>query len=280
MSLLAPSLGFGLGLRIPHIEEIIETRPKAIEWFEIITENYLVQGGKPLHYLNKIRESYPIVMHGVSLSIGTTDPLDYDYLKKVKQLKNIVQAVWISDHLCWGGIHRKNLHDLLPLPYTEEALNHVVEKIKQVQDYLGERLLIENVSSYISYEHSVLTEWDFLSEVANRADCLLLLDINNIYVSSFNHGFSPEIYLNAIPKNRVQQFHLAGHANFDDHIIDTHDHPVIQAVWNLYEQAIQLFPNTSTMIERDAHIPPLSELIQELNQAKAIYERVKVKDYA
>lgn len=280
MSLLTSSLGFGLGLRVPHIEEIIQTQPKAINWLEIITENYLVSGGKSLYQLNKIREIYPVVMHGVSLSIGSIDPLDYDYLSKVKKLRDNIQASWVSDHLCWGGIHQKNLHDLLPLPYTEEALQHVVDKIKQVQDYLGQRLVIENVSSYISYEHSVLTEWDFLTEVVNQADCLLLLDLNNIYVSSFNHGFSPETYLSAIPKNRVQQFHLAGHANFGDHIVDTHDHPIIDSVWNLYEKAVALFPETSTMIERDAHIPPLSELIQELNYAKAIYTRLKASQYA
>lgn len=279
MSLLTPSLGFGLGLRIPHIEEIIQTQPSAINWFEIITENYLVPGGKSLYYLDKIRQNYPIVMHGVSLSIGSTDPLNLDYLKKVKRLRDSIQAKWVSDHLCWGGIHQKNLHDLLPLPYTEEALNHVVDRIKQVQDYLGQRLVIENVSSYISYEHSVLSEWEFLTQVVEQADCLLLLDINNIYVSSFNHGFNPEQYLHAIPKNRVQQFHLAGHANFEDHIVDTHDHPVIDSVWDLYEKAVKLFPETSTMIERDAHIPPLADLIQELNHARNIYHRIKVPSY-
>lgn len=279
MSLITPSLGFGLGLRVPHIEEIIQTQPKAINWLEIITENYLVPGGKPLSQLNKIAEIYPLVMHGVSLSIGSTDPINYDYLKKVKNLSHNIQAKWVSDHLCWGGIQQKNLHDLLPLPYTEEALNHVVDRIKKVQDFLGQRLVIENVSSYISYEHSVLSEWEFLSQVAEQADCLLLLDINNIYVSSFNHGFSPDDYLNAIPKNRVQQFHLAGHANFGDHIIDTHDHPVIDSVWDLYEKAVKIFPNISTMIERDAHIPPLADLIAELNHAKEIYARIKAPTY-
>jgi uncharacterized protein (UPF0276 family) len=279
MSLLTPSLGFGLGLRTPHIEEIIQTQPKAINWLEIITENYLVSGGKPLYYLNKIREIYPLVMHGVSLSIGSTDPINWEYLNKVKKLKNNIQAKWVSDHLCWGGIQRKNLHDLLPLPYTEEALNHVVTKIKQVQEFLGQRLVIENVSSYISYEHSVLSEWEFLAEITIQADCLLLLDINNIYVSSFNHGFSPDLYLQAIPKDRVQQFHLAGHANFGDHIVDTHDHPIIDSVWDLYEKAVKLFPETSTMIERDAHIPPLADLIAELNFAKSIYTRVRTPDY-
>ena len=278
--LIHQSLGFGLGLRLPHIEEIIQTQPKSIDWLEIITENYLVPGGKPLSDLNKIRALYPIVMHGVSLSIGSTDRLDYDYLKKVKNLSHQIQAKWISDHLCWGGVQQKNLHDLLPLPYTEEALNHVVTKIKQVQDYLGQRLVIENVSSYISYSHSVLSEWEFLSEVAKQADCLLLLDINNIYVISFNHGFSAETYLRAIPKNRVQQFHLAGHENFGDHIIDTHDHDIIQPVWDLYEQALGLFPDTSTMIERDDDIPELSTLIQELEYAKTLHARARIMHHA
>ena len=280
MSLVSPTLGFGLGLRVPHIEEIIQAQPKGIDWLEIITENYLVPGGKPLYYLNKVLEHYPVVMHGVSLSIGSVDPVDWDYVKKVKKLRDLTQAKWVSDHLCWGGLHQKNMHDLLPLPYTEEALNHVVHKIKQVQDYLGQRLVIENVSSYISYNHSTLSEWEFLTQVVTNADCLLLLDINNIYVSSFNHGFSPETYLEAIPKDRIQQFHLAGHANFGDHIVDTHDSPIIDSVWTLYEKALKLFPNTSTMIERDAHIPPLAELIQELNYAKAIYARNRVANYA
>ncbi len=272
-------LGFGLGLRTDHYTDIIETKPN-IDWFEILTENYLVPGGKPLYYLDKIREHYPIVMHGVSMSIGSTDPLDFDYLKQVKDLASRVQAKWVSDHLCWTGVQQKNMHDLLPLPYTEEALKHVVERIKQVQDYLGRQLLIENVSSYLTYSSSALTEWDFLREIAEQADCLILLDINNIYVSSFNHGFDPEEYLKGIPKERVQQFHLAGHTNNGDHIIDTHDHPVIKAVWDLYAKALRQYGKVSTMIERDDHIPELPVLLKELDYAKKIAQEVFEEDYA
>ncbi|MBI2790766.1 MAG: DUF692 domain-containing protein [Gammaproteobacteria bacterium] len=264
-----PYLGFGLGLRTDHYQDIIDQQP-AIDWFEILTENYLVPGGKPLYYLDKISENYPIVMHGVSMSLGSIDPLDMDYMKQVKNLAKRVDARWISDHLCWTGIHQKNMHDLLPLPYTEEALKHVVSKIKQAQDFLGTQLLIENPSTYLTFSSSTLTEWDFMREMALAADCLILLDINNIYVSAFNHGFDPIDYLKAIPANRVQQMHLAGHTNNGDHIIDTHDHPIIDPVWKLYAQSLEYFERVSTMIERDDHIPALSVLIQELEQAKHI----------
>lgn len=264
-----PYLGFGLGLRTDHYQDIIEQQP-AIDWFEIITENYLVPGGKPLYYLDKIREHYPIVMHGVSMSLGSSDPLDMNYLSQVKALAEKINVQWLSDHLCWTGVHQKNMHDLLPLPYTEEALKHVVSKIQQAQDFLGRQMLIENVSSYLTYSSSAMTEWDFLKEVAEQADCLILLDINNIYVSSFNHGFDPKDYLAGIPAQRVQQFHLAGHTNNGDHIIDTHDHPIIDPVWQLYAEALNYFGKVSTMIERDDHIPALAVLLQELEQAKHI----------
>ncbi len=271
-------LGFGLGLRTDHYIDIIEQRP-AIDWFEILTENYLVPGGKPLYYLDKIREHYPIVMHGVSMSLGSTDPLDLHYLQQVKDLAHRVEAKWVSDHLCWTGVSQKNMHDLLPLPYTEEALKHVVGKIKQAQDFLNRQLLIENASSYVTYSSSVLTEWDFLREIAIQADCKILLDINNIYVSSFNHGFDPVEYLDGVPKDRVQQFHLAGHTNNGDHIIDTHDHPVINHVWDLYAKALERFGKVSTMIERDDHIPELPVLLAELEHAKTIAQRVFEEDY-
>lgn len=262
-------LGFGLGLRTEHYHTILETNP-AVDWFEALTENYLVPGGKPLYYLDQISERYPMVMHGVSMSIGSTDPLNWDYLKQVKSLSERINARWISDHLCWTGIHHKNMHDLLPLPYTEETLDVLAARIRDVQDFLGKQLLIENVSSYLTYTESDMTEWDFISELTKRANCLLLLDINNIYVSSFNHHFDPLTFLNAIPVESVQQFHLAGHTNNGDHIIDTHDHPVIDPVWQLYSQALERFGKVSTMIERDDHIPPLAELLTELEQAKHI----------
>lgn len=264
-----PHLGFGLGLRTAHYQTILNERPH-VDWFEILSENYMVAGGKPLHFLERIRAQYPLVMHGVSLSIGSTDPLNKDYLRDLKTLAQRIEPGWISDHLCWTGVQCKNMHDLLPLPYTEEVLRHVVERIGQVQNYLGRRILIENVSSYLTYTGSEMTEWEFMRAVAETADCLLLVDINNIYVSAQNHQFDPIAYINALPVERVQQFHLAGHSKNGEMIIDTHDAPVIDPVWALYEHAVSRFGRISTMIERDDNIPELPELIEELNRARAI----------
>jgi uncharacterized protein (UPF0276 family) len=261
--------GFGLGLRTPHYEAILN-QPHAIDWLEIITDNYLGAGGKPLHYLERVRERYPLVMHGVSLSIGSTDPIDFNYLADVKALAARIEPHWISDHLCWTGIEGRNLHDLLPLPYTEEALSTVVSRIGQVQDALGRQILLENVSSYLTFHASEMSEWEFLCEVAQRADCAILLDINNIYVSSVNHGFDPVTYLHAIPEARVRQFHLAGHSDLGGHLIDTHDHPIAAPVWDLYRAALARFGAVPTMIERDDNIPELSELVTELDMARAI----------
>jgi uncharacterized protein len=268
-SLKYPALGYGLGLRVDHYEEILDNHPR-IDWFEAMSENYMIPGGRPLHYLRRIRERYPVVMHGVSLSIGSSDPLNRDYLKKLKELASTVSPAWISDHLCWTGVENTNLHDLMPLPYTEEALTHVSDRVSEVQDFLGRRILLENVSSYVTFHDSSLTEWEFLSEIANRADCLILLDVNNIYVSSHNHHFDPLDYLRGVPADRVQQFHLAGHQRQGELIIDTHDAPIIDPVWKLYEQAIERFGFVSTMIERDDQIPPLSELVAELDVARGI----------
>jgi uncharacterized protein (UPF0276 family) len=264
--------GFGLGLRTPHYEAVLN-EPHAIDWLEIITENYLVPGGKPLHYLERIRRRFPLVMHGVSLSIGSTDPIDLDYLAQVRALAKRIEPHWISDHLCWTGIEGRNLHDLLPLPYTEEALASVVERVGQVQDALGRQILLENVSSYLTYRASGMSEWEFLREVAERADCAILLDINNIYVSSVNHGFDPLTYLQAIPRERVRQFHLAGHSNLGGHLIDTHDHPIVEPVWDLYCAAVAQFGAVPTMIERDDNIPPLGELVAELQTARELGRR-------
>ncbi|MDB6061629.1 MAG: uncharacterized protein JWM78_1732 [Verrucomicrobiaceae bacterium] len=263
------SLGYGLGLRRQHYETILEEKP-ALDWFEILTENYLVDGGKPLHYLDRVRELYPVVMHGVALSIGSSDALNFDYLQRVKTLAQRIEPEWISDHLCWTGVDQLNMHDLLPLPYTEEALAHIVERVKRVQDFLGRQLLLENVSSYITYSASAMPEWEFVREVAEQADCLLLLDVNNVYVSAFNHEFDPLEYLRNIPVQRVRQIHLAGHLNRGDYLIDTHDHPVVAPVWELYAEALRLFGPVATMIERDDNIPPLAELLVELQQARAI----------
>ncbi len=263
-----PFLGYGLGLRPDYYETILSEKPE-IDWFEIISENYMVEGGKALYYLDKIRADYPVVMHGVSLSIGGTDPLDQEYLRRLKQLAATTEPEWISDHLCWTQHSSHNFHDLLPLPYTEEAINHVATRIQQVQDYLGRQILLENVSSYLNYIDSELTEWDFFSAVVEKADCLMLFDVNNVYVSAVNHGFDPLEYLNSVPSERVRQFHLAGHKNYGHYVIDTHDHPVVEPVWDLYEKALARFGPVSTLIERDDRMPPLAELMAELQRARA-----------
>ena len=268
-----PHLGYGLGLRTVHYNEVLTDKP-AVDWFEVLTENYMVAGGKPLHYLERVRELYPLVMHGVSLSVGSTDKLDLDYLRALKALARRIEPGWISDHLCWTGVQGLNLHDLMPLPYTEEALEHVAGRVRQVQDFLGRQILLENVSSYVNYTHSRMSEWEFLAEIAQRSDCYILLDINNIYVSSKNHDFAAEQYLQGIPVERVVQFHLAGHSHNGKLIIDTHDHPVPDPVWQLYERAVQRFGRVSTMIERDDNIPPLATLLQELDQARDIAEPI------
>ncbi len=270
---MSSEIGFGLGLRPQHYEEIAEA-PGKVGWFEVLSENYMVPGGKPLYWLDRFRSDYPMAMHGVSLSIGSTDPLDSRYLDELKALAERLQPMWISDHLCFTGRGGLNLHDLLPLPYTEEALTHVAERVKRVQDHLGRRLVIENVSSYVTYAASELTEWDFIAALVEKADCEILLDVNNIYVSAFNHEFDAMAFLRAMPASRVRQFHLAGHSHMGTHIIDTHDHPIVPDVWQLYAEAVRLFPGVPTMIERDANIPPYAELLAELDQARAIAARV------
>ena len=266
-------LGYGLGLRTEYYDTILQNRPN-VDWFEILTENYLVDGGKPVYFLDAIREQYPMVMHGVSLSIGGTDPLDMNYLAQLQRLAQRVQPCWISDHLCWTAQGGHNLHDLLPLPYNEDAIKHVAGRVRQVQDFLGRQILLENVSSYVTYQHSEMSEWEFYKAVVEEADCLMLLDINNIYVSARNHHFEPLQYLNAMPKQRVQQMHLAGHTDCGDYVIDTHDHPVVDPVWRLYAEALKRFGPVSTMIERDDHFPPFEELMGELNQARSVAQAV------
>jgi uncharacterized protein (UPF0276 family) len=269
-------MGFGLGLRPQHYEEI-DSAPGKVSWFEALSENYMVPGGRPLYWLDRFRRDYPMVLHGVSLSIGSTDPLDRHYLDELKTLADRVEPLWISDHLCFTGRGGLNLHDLLPLPYTEEALNHVAERVMRVQDHLGRRLVLENVSSYVTYAASELTEWDFIAALAERADCEILLDVNNVYVSAFNHEFDALAFLRAMPAKRVRQFHLAGHSNMGTHIIDTHDHPIVPDVWELYAEAVRLFPGVPTMIERDDNIPSYAELLAELDQARAIAAREATK---
>ena len=270
-------LGFGIGLRPSHYQAIVDTRP-SIDWFEIVSEDFLVEGGQPLYYLDKIRQDYPIAMHGVSLSIGSSDPLNWDYLRQLKQLIDRAQPRWVSDHFCWTGVNGVNLHGLLPMPFTEEAIDHIADRVQQVQDFLGRQILLENVSSYIDYTVSEMTEWEFIAAVAEKADCLLLFDVNNVYVNAYNHHFSAKDFINGIPVGRVQQFHMAGHDNCQTHIIDTHDHAIIDDVWVLYEAAVKRFGLVSTLIERDDNIPAIDEMALELNQAKNIFNKVQEQE--
>ncbi|ARM83200.1 MULTISPECIES: DUF692 domain-containing protein [Marinobacter] len=271
-SLREPFQGFGLGLRPRHYNSFL-AQPQAVDWLEVISENYMVQGGKPLAMLDRIRADYPIAMHGVSMSIGSVSPLDHGYLQRLKALADRIQPMWVSDHLCWTGVHGTNLHDLFPLPYTEEALRHVAARVREVQETLGRRLVLENVSSYIDYASSEMSEWAFLTALAEEADCLLLLDVNNIYVSGMNHGFDPRDFIDGVPAHRIQQIHVAGHSNLGDVIIDTHDAPVPDEVFDLYAYACRRFGPVSTMIERDDSIPPLEDLIVELDRVRAVAAR-------
>jgi uncharacterized protein (UPF0276 family) len=263
------ALGYGVGLRPPHYGHVLETRP-AVDWFEVISENFLVAGGRPLQVLSRVRADYPVVLHGVSLSIGSADPLAVDYLQRLRALAERIEPAWISDHLCWTGIGGHTVHDLLPLPYSEEALSHVVERVGRVQDALGRRIALENVSSYLTYCDSAMPEWEFLAAVAERADCRILLDVNNIFVSAFNHGFDAESYLAGVPVERVVQFHLAGHSDHGAYLLDTHDHPVRDEVWSLYAAAVQRFGALPTLIEWDDRIPPFDVLHAEARRAAAV----------
>jgi uncharacterized protein (UPF0276 family) len=261
-----PHLGIGVGLRTRHYQHILEHGP-AVDWFEIISENYLQTRGRPLHFLDRIAERYPIVMHGVGLSIGSTSPLDFEYLRELKALRARVHAPWLSDHLCWTGLARHNAHDLLPMPYTEESLRHVVQRVRQVQDFLDAPLLLENPSSYLELESSTLSEWEFLAALAREADCGLLLDVNNVYVSAFNHGFDAREYLDNIPYERVVQLHVAGHTHCGTHIIDTHVGPVIDPVWQLLGEA-QRRSGASVLLEWDAEIPGFEAVHDEALRAR------------
>ncbi len=259
--------GFGLGLRPTNYPDFLDQR-QGLDWLEIISDNFLVSGGKPLALLDRLRAEYPMAMHGVAMSLASVDGPDHDYLLRLKALAQRIEPAWISDHLCWTGWRSNRLHDLNPMPYTEESARRVIGSISRVQDVLGCRLVVENVSSYVEFADNACSEWQFLSHVANEADCLLLLDVNNVYVSSVNHGFDPMAYLRAMPAHRIQQIHLAGHVRHPHVIIDTHDHPVCAEVWELYAQACALWGPVATMIERDDHIPPLADLLAELQIAR------------
>ncbi|HEY0674916.1 MAG TPA: DUF692 domain-containing protein [Immundisolibacter sp.] len=266
-------LGFGLGLRKEHFAELLAAPPSGVDWFEAISENFMVAGGKPLAVLEHVRRDFPLVLHGVSLSIGGIDPLSANYLDRLQALIERIEPAWVSDHLCWTGVDGVNLHDLLPLPSTQESLAHVAARVRQVQDRLGRQLVLENPSTYLTAAGNDMSEWEFLAALAEETDCLLLLDVNNVYVSACNHGFDPLRYLAAIPPARVVQLHIAGHRDVDGFKIDTHDAPVCEAVWALYAQAARRFPAAATLLERDDAIPPLAELIAELDRARAIAAR-------
>ena len=264
-----PRLGFGLGLRTRHYEDVLGGEPR-VDWWEVISENFLVAGGNPRRVLREVRARWPVALHGVSLSIGAVDPVDEDYLGRLAQLVAEVEPALVSDHLCWSGLGGHAAHDLWPLPYTEEALALVATKVSRVQDRLGRRILLENPSSYVTFAASQIPEAEFLAEVARRADCGILLDVNNIYVSARNHGWDATAYLAAMPAARVGQIHLAGHSDHGTHLLDTHDHPVGDAVWALYGEARARFAEVSSMIERDDAIPPLAELVDELDRARQV----------
>jgi len=265
---IRPFEGFGLGLRPPHYQDFLE-QDVPVDFVEVISENFMVRGGRPLHVIDAVRERYPVAMHGVSMSIGSADGVKPDYLRRLKALADRVDPLWVSDHLCWTGVDGFNSHDLLPLPYTEEALAVVCANVDRVQDVLERPILLENPSSYVTFAGDEMTEWAFMAEVCRRSGCYLLLDVNNIYVSGTNHGFDPYAYLAGVPFERVRQIHLAGHSVGRDLLIDTHDQAVPDPVWALYETASRRFGQVATMIERDDDIPPLADLLAELDIARA-----------
>jgi uncharacterized protein len=268
-----PHLGHGIGLRPKHYPQVLDG--VRADWFEVISENYMVRGGRPLAVLERVRADTPVVFHGVSLSIGSTDPLNVVYLDDLARLIARVEPAWVSDHLCWGSHGRRYAHDLLPLPYTDEAIDHVVERVRGVQDRLGRRILLENVSSYVEFRHSTMPEWVFLATIAERADCGILLDVNNVFVSATNHGFRAEDYLAGLPGDRIGQIHLAGHSDHGTHLLDTHDAPVRSEVWDLYRDAVRRFGALPTLIEWDDHLPPMGEVLAEAERARAAEAEVR-----
>ena len=268
-----PDLGFGIGLRSVHYEHILENHPK-IDWFEILSENYMDTGGRPLWILDRVAERYPLVLHGVSLSVGSVDPIDFDYLRKLKELAKRINARWVSDHLCWTGVSGMNTHDLLPMPYTDESLKYTIERVKTIQDFLERPIGLENASTYLEFSASNWAECDFIAALAEEADCGILLDVNNVYVSSYNHGFDPKKYIAKIPADRVIQHHLAGHTNKGTHILDTHSDYVIDTVWELYRYTYRRLGPISTLLEWDASIPSFDIVHAEALKAKSYRESV------
>ena len=267
-----PDLGFGIGLRSVHYEHILKNNP-VIDWFEVLSENYLDTGGRPLHVLDQVAERYPVVLHGVSLSVGSTDPIDFEYLKKLKALGKRINARWISDHLCWTGVVGRNTHDLLPMPYTDQSLRYTIERVRTIQDFLERPIALENASTYLEFSVSNWEESEFIRTMAEEADCGVLLDVNNVYVSSFNHGFDPKKYIDRIPRDRVVQMHLAGHTNKGTHILDTHSDYVIDTVWELYRYAHRRLGGVATLLEWDANIPDFDVVHGEALKARQFREQ-------
>jgi uncharacterized protein len=268
--------GVGIGLRIPHYQHILERKP-GVDWFEIISENYMIDGGRPLEVLDQILETYRVVQHGVSMYFGNTARPNRDHLKRLKALTRRTKTPWVSDHLCWGSVDGRYTHDLLPMPYTWEAVEFTARNIREVQDFLELPVAVENVSSYAEFHASEMTEWEFLNEVVERADCGILLDVNNIYVSSRNHGFKPLEYVNSVPSERVAQIHIAGHTKFERYILDTHDHPVLDPVWKLFQRAIERCGRTATLLEWDDKIPSFAEVHREALKAIKFLPDAKVR---
>jgi uncharacterized protein (UPF0276 family) len=270
-----PDLGIGIGLRTVHFGEILSRTPP-VDWFEVLSENFMDTGGRPLYVLDQVAERYPVALHGVSLGIGNTDPLNREHLGKLKALAARTRAHWVSDHLCWTGILGRNTHDLLPMPYTEDSLRHTVARVRQVSDFLERPLVLENPSSYLEFASSTMSEWEFLSRLAEEADCGLLLDVNNVYVSSFNHGFDPVDYIDRIPARRVVQYHLAGHTHKGTHIVDTHSDHAVDEVWELYRRAWARTGPVATLYEWDENIPSLDVVHAEARKALAVREEEAV----
>lgn len=273
---VVPNLGIGIGLRVPHYEDIFEKNPD-IDWFEIISENFMVDGGKPLENLYRILERYPVVQHGVSLAIGSPDPLDFDYLKKLKALTRITKTPWVSDHLCWGKLPGAHYHDLLPLPYTKEVIDYVVERARIVQDYLELPFALENLSSYVAFRKDEMTEWEFYGTIVEKADISMMLDVNNIYVSSRNHGFNPKLYYESLPLDRVIQIHLAGHSDYDAYVLDTHDNYVCDEVWKIYADVYPRTHGVSTLLEWDDNYVSFQQTWDEALKAKQFQSSLEIK---
>jgi hypothetical protein len=263
-----PYLGHGVGLRTRHFPRVLDGSAR-VDWFEAITENFMIPGGRPLAVLERARAAAPLVFHGVSLSLGSTDPLNEEYLAGLRRLVDRWEPAWVSDHLCWGSVGGHYAHDLLPLPFTEEAVRHVAARVRQVQDRLGRRILVENVSTYLAFTHSTMAEWTFLAAVAEEADCAILLDVNNVHVSATNQGFSAEEYVDALPAGRIAQLHLAGHQDAGTHLLDTHDRPVVAAVWGLYRRVVARCGPVSTLVEWDEDVPELEAVVAEAECARA-----------